>query len=357
MKLTLRPEWRLRPLSSFLGLLDIKTGALMVVFFALINKVAGVYGLIAVLTGAGGSAAQLSLYIYSVLGLAALAWGLKAISKEDPKQTLYFAHLFFADHVLSTAWLVFFSVVWWVYTPHDGRRTVNSEAQKSLANGSPKYEMHNVTDAERVEAATALWKEEQGLATAVLVLGWIAKIYFAALMYSYAIHLRKGTYRSLPRSRSAIPAPASTNGSAIGTLPDEEDDVVEDFYRLPIRTSQSQQLLQNHRRSGSQQGSSISSFTDFMSAPGAGRPRRAKPGKSSLGNGIANGNGKPGDDVHDVLFDEEADAVQLRVPSGSGSALEDESMDGEEHDEESAPLVGGANGSASHGRRQSRSRV
>lgn len=37
------------------------------------------YGLIAVLTGAGGSAAQLSLYLYSVLGLVALTWGLKAI--------------------------------------------------------------------------------------------------------------------------------------------------------------------------------------------------------------------------------------------------------------------------------------
>lgn len=47
----------------------------------LLNKVAGVYGLISLLTGAGASAAQLSLYIYSTLGLAALAWGLRAISQ------------------------------------------------------------------------------------------------------------------------------------------------------------------------------------------------------------------------------------------------------------------------------------
>lgn len=44
-----------------------------------LNKVAGVYGLIAVLTGAGGSFAQLSLYIYSVLGLIALGWGLQVV--------------------------------------------------------------------------------------------------------------------------------------------------------------------------------------------------------------------------------------------------------------------------------------
>jgi hypothetical protein len=100
MKLMLRPEWRLRPFSSFLGCLDLKTGVILALLFAvrcnchqlrgrkselsflqLFNKVAGVYGLIAVLTGAGGSAAQLSLYIYSTVALVALAWGLNAVKR------------------------------------------------------------------------------------------------------------------------------------------------------------------------------------------------------------------------------------------------------------------------------------
>lgn len=79
MKLMLRPEWRLWPLVSFLGLIDLKTGVTIALLFALLNKVAGVYGLIAVLTGAGGSFAQLSLYIYSVIALIALVWGLRAV--------------------------------------------------------------------------------------------------------------------------------------------------------------------------------------------------------------------------------------------------------------------------------------
>jgi len=99
MKLMLRPEWRLWPLSSFLGLLDLKTGVTVALLFAvscqtlfiqpttylltnqLLNKVAGVYGLIAVLTGAGGSFAQLSMYIYSVIALVGLGWGLRAVKK------------------------------------------------------------------------------------------------------------------------------------------------------------------------------------------------------------------------------------------------------------------------------------
>lgn len=34
MKITLRPEWRLRPLSSFLGILDLKTGVTIALLFA-----------------------------------------------------------------------------------------------------------------------------------------------------------------------------------------------------------------------------------------------------------------------------------------------------------------------------------
>lgn len=48
------------------------------------------YGLIAMLMGAGGSAAQLSQYIYSVFGLVALAWGLKAV--EEVKQLFICLH-------------------------------------------------------------------------------------------------------------------------------------------------------------------------------------------------------------------------------------------------------------------------
>lgn len=102
----LRPEWRLWPISTFLSVLDLKTGVTISLLFAvsasspyqqkhkrnpayqLFNKVAGIYGLISVLTGAGGSFAQLSLYLYSLLGLVALAWGLKAIKevRPDPKK-------------------------------------------------------------------------------------------------------------------------------------------------------------------------------------------------------------------------------------------------------------------------------
>ncbi|EJF64091.1 Inositolphosphorylceramide synthase subunit Kei1-domain-containing protein [Dichomitus squalens] len=343
MKLTLRPEWRLRPLTSFLGFLDIKTGVTIALLFALLNKVAGVYGLVALLTGAGGSVAQLTLYIYSVIGLVALVWGLKATLHEDPKQTLYFAHLFFADHILSSAWLVFFAVLWWVYTPHDGTVQIHSDAQKDVQASGPG---HNMTAEERAAAAMTIWNAEKGIATAMIVMGWVLKIYFAVLLYSYAIHLRKGSYRSLPHSRSYSPN-GTTNGGLYSTsaLPDEDDDDVEEFYRLPVRApnAQPQSLPQNGsaRTGGHTPASSLSSFTDFVSAP-AGRARRGKPGKSNLSISTSANGGVGAEGPGEVIFDED-------MSDGSGS------RDGKPEDRR--PLMGASGSStSSHSRRTSRSR-
>jgi hypothetical protein len=68
-----------RPLSTFVKLLDLKLGSEIITYFAILNKVAGVYGLLAVFFG--GNLAQLSLYLYSVATLLACAWGLRQIGE------------------------------------------------------------------------------------------------------------------------------------------------------------------------------------------------------------------------------------------------------------------------------------
>ncbi|KAF5373269.1 hypothetical protein D9615_007479 [Tricholomella constricta] len=284
MKLMLRPEWRLWPLSSFLGFLDLKTGVTVALLFALLNKVAGVYGLIAVLTGAGGSFAQLSLYIYSVIALVGLVWGLRAVKEEDPKQTLYFAHLFFADHIFSTSWTVFFAVIWWVYTPHDGRRTANSAAQKAMMDIGKANS--TLTPAERAAAAMDIWNQEKGTAAAIIILSWLSKIYFALLLYSYASHLRKGSYRSLPLSRSNPGTGVNSTNHAYETaLGGDEEEEIGDFYRVPLRA---------HKPANG----SLSGIADFVKAPGRAGKHRPR---------SSNGGSRPGSrmgDDEDVLFDE-----------------------------------------------------
>jgi hypothetical protein len=112
------------------------------------------------------------------------------------------------------------------------------------------------------------------------------------LIYSYATHLRKGSYRSLRHSRSTGGSISTPNGIPYenSAIPDEDEDI-EDFYRVPLRTPQS----------GG--GASVSSFTDLVGAPGRGR--KGMVGKSSLSR-VSPANGKAeGEVIDEVLFDED----------------------------------------------------
>jgi len=198
--------------------MDIKTGSTVVILFALFNKVAGVYGLIAIFTG--GTLAQVSMYLYSVLALLLFVWGLRAVAAENQKEVFYFAHAFICDHLLSTLWLAYFSVNWWVYTVHDGERVVNSDAQKELIEGAIDIPVLSADERHRI--AQELWDTEKGHAAAVIIIGWILKIYFSLIIYSYALHLRRGTYRTLTRSEYSRVPPSATGGAF--NLPDGPED-------------------------------------------------------------------------------------------------------------------------------------
>ncbi|KAJ7630332.1 Inositolphosphorylceramide synthase subunit Kei1-domain-containing protein [Roridomyces roridus] len=275
------------PLNSFLGVLDLKTGVTIAILFAvlqlavtvfqLLNKVAGVYGLIAVLTGAAPAFAQLSLYIYSVVALVGLVWGLQVVKVEDPRKTLYFAHLFAADYVLSTSWTVYFAVQWWVYTPHDGAKQANSRAQQDMIDIA-HLTGPTLTDEERAEAALNIWNHEKGTAMAVIVLSWLSKIYLCLVIYSLAVHLRQGTFRSLARTQ-----PSRPTGSSIQALdlPDEEDEEIEDFYRVPLRQPSTP----------TKTNGSVSSFADFV----GDNPKRGSASKAP----------PPETEEDEVLFDDD----------------------------------------------------
>ncbi|KAJ7294085.1 Inositolphosphorylceramide synthase subunit Kei1-domain-containing protein [Mycena rebaudengoi] len=304
----LRHEWRLWPFTSFLAILDLKTGVTIALLFALLNKVAGVYGLIAALTGAGGSFAQLSLYIYSVGGIVAFFWGLKVVEAEDVRKTLYFAHLFSADYILSTAWTVFFGVEWFFHNPHDGARQANSPAQEDIVRvahitGTP------MTDQERAAVAQQIWNAEKSMAFLVIVVSWLSKIYFALLIYSYATHLRKGSYRALARTTHAAP----TMATALD-LPDEEDEEIEDFYRVPLHQPPTpNKHVGNH----------LNNITPVPSSSFADKQKRASSSTASRNPAKA----PPADDAdEEPLFDDDYPYIS----SSSGSTSKAHSKHGTE---------------------------
>lgn len=84
-------------------------GAIIITLFGLLNKVAGIYGMMAILSSssvAGGlnlNAAQLSYYIYSVLFIAVFLWGLRNISQVNPFLLLLSVLILVLPTMLTTA--------------------------------------------------------------------------------------------------------------------------------------------------------------------------------------------------------------------------------------------------------------
>lgn len=77
------------------------------------------------------------------------------------------------DHLISTVFTALFAVIWFAYTPHDGERVANSEAQKAMMGGGTGASMD---PDQRKAAALALWKSERGFSAVVIVLGWFLKV-------------------------------------------------------------------------------------------------------------------------------------------------------------------------------------
>lgn len=232
-----------RYFTSFLGFMDIKVGCQIISLFSLFNKIAGVYGIIAVFQG--GTFAQVSLYIYSIATIPLFIWGLNAISVEKHQSALRYAHLYFLDHMISTGWTVLFGVWWYNFAQHDGRPVTNSSHQAGLMSLIESLEAqyhtpeemallrHNTTSADtpegaaemalRTQRAREIWRAERGFAASVLCVGWLIKIYFAALLYAYALHLRHGTYWMLPLSKSR--RANAVHASAQHSEPTETDEI------------------------------------------------------------------------------------------------------------------------------------
>ncbi|KAG5639074.1 hypothetical protein H0H81_007018 [Sphagnurus paluster] len=143
-----------------------------------------------------------------------------------------------------------------------------------------------LTPEEREAAAMAIWNQEKGTAAAVIIISWLFKIYFIVLLYSYASHLRKGSYRSLPLSKSTAGATANHANHAYETaLGGDEEEEIGDFYRVPLRAPKPAT-------------GSLSGVAEFVKAPG--RPTKNKTRASTSRSGSRNGSRNS----DDVLFDE-----------------------------------------------------
>ncbi|KZM23904.1 uncharacterized protein EKO05_0009292 [Ascochyta rabiei] len=97
---------------TFLQKMSLRTGAEIITYLQVINKVSGLYGLLAILTGASIDGFQLSMYTYSTLALVATVFLYKHIRLQSPFETLLLAHLYALDSVVNALYTALFGIAW-----------------------------------------------------------------------------------------------------------------------------------------------------------------------------------------------------------------------------------------------------
>ncbi|KAL9124666.1 MAG: hypothetical protein Q9217_006023 [Psora testacea] len=124
--------------------MTLRTGTELSTLCLLLNKVSGLYGLLALLTGLSLSPLQLSMYIYSVLALVLVTYLAPHIRTQKPLECLALASFFAVDSVVNALWTVAFGLTWFlVISEH---HTADSAAGKTMSDaaGFTKPE-HNVS--------------------------------------------------------------------------------------------------------------------------------------------------------------------------------------------------------------------
>ncbi|KKZ67157.1 hypothetical protein EMCG_07138 [[Emmonsia] crescens] len=94
--------------------MSLQTGASLITLSLLLNKISGLYGLLALLTGYHLSPLQLSMYIYSILGLALTAFLAPHVRLQSPLQCLALAWFYLIDSVINAVYTAAFGVTWFL---------------------------------------------------------------------------------------------------------------------------------------------------------------------------------------------------------------------------------------------------
>ncbi|ODA79712.1 hypothetical protein RJ55_05306 [Drechmeria coniospora] len=98
---------------SLLGLVSLQTGTELISLALVFNKVTGVYGLLAILTGYQLSLLQLSTYLYSIAVLGLLIYLIPHVRRQNPFECLTLAWLYLLDTAINGAYTAAFGVEWY----------------------------------------------------------------------------------------------------------------------------------------------------------------------------------------------------------------------------------------------------
>ena len=227
--------------------MSLRTGTELSTLSLLLNKVSGLYGLLALLTGLHLSPLQLSMYIYSLLALLITVILAPHIRTQTPFHCLALATFYILDSIINAAYTAAFGITWFLvisqhHSDANGNKQpgVGGETIGDIAGfTSPEFNVSHVDVAvgpdqgvpgEKNEAITSgSWGtppttaatpslghgvlQPESISSIVVICAlWVIRIYFVLIVMSYA--------RLVLRKYIASTSRTGTGGKTSGLIDD-----------------------------------------------------------------------------------------------------------------------------------------
>ncbi|KAJ5106785.1 hypothetical protein N7456_003460 [Penicillium angulare] len=190
---------------TFLYVMSLETGASLITLSLLLNKISGLYGLLALLTGYHLSPVQLSMYLYSLVALGLAAFLFPHIRKQSPLECLALAWLYLIDSLINAAYTAAFGVTWFLVVSQgydsSGNAGPGSETIAQTAGfTSPKYdaayvEIQHTQDGNKFvphppraadHLSNVVAQPESFQSIVFISILWAIRVYFVLVMLAFA---------------------------------------------------------------------------------------------------------------------------------------------------------------------------
>ncbi|CAN9156421.1 unnamed protein product [Alternaria alternata] len=176
-------------LQTFLQKMSLRTGAEVITFLQVINKASGVYGLLALLTGAKIDGWQLSMYLYSTFALVATTFLYKHIRLQSPFESVLLAHLYALDSVINALYTAFFGIAWfYTLAAHPDENAGLSPGMKDNAGFTSPSTTSPVGQGADGGAGlgNAVFQSGSIMSISLISGFWALRVYFVFIMLAFA---------------------------------------------------------------------------------------------------------------------------------------------------------------------------
>lgn len=213
---------------TFLYVMSLQTGASLITLSLLLNKISGLYGLLALLTGYHLSPVQLSMYLYSLIALAVTVLLFPHIRKQSPLQCLALAWLYVIDSAINASYTAAFGVTWFLviaqHTDSDNEKASgpgsDTIGQTAGFTGS-EYDTSKMASKARSanQFGNAVTQPESFQSIFFISSLWSIRLYFVFVMLAFARHALR-LYVAMPRHTQLPTHSRNTSVASMASVAD-----------------------------------------------------------------------------------------------------------------------------------------